>query len=164
MLGRTQPRGRVNVGHTWRGLCSRLLWVRRGALGAGLAHRAALTNQELEQNRRQLFPKPLRLLSGVGCAPCPAQGWPCRGLAASPVAPTHSPSSPPQGLGGGMLCPCLSLCWPRLAPRSVWTLLCVRGVELHKGHVPELRGQLGDRQSPPNPGLSPAFGPQGIDH
>lgn len=80
--------------------CTEELWVQGWPTGP------YSTNQKLEQNRRQLFPKSLRLLSGAGCAPRPAQGWPCRGLDASPVGPTHSPWSPPQGLGGGMLCPC----------------------------------------------------------
>lgn len=126
-----------------------------------LADRAALANQKLEQNHRKLFPKSLRLLSGAGLCLVPGPGLALQRGGRLTCHPHPQTRPLPRG---SMLCPSLSPCWPQLAPRPVWTLLCVRGLELHKGHVPELRGQLGDRQSPPNPGLTPAFGPEGIDH
>lgn len=92
-----------------RGLPSLLPWVRRGALGAGLAHQATLMNQKLEQNRRKLFPKPLRLLSRVGLCLGPSQGWPCRGLGASPVTPPTAPRPLPRGWEVACsvpVCPC----------------------------------------------------------
>lgn len=119
------------------------------------------SHQKLEQNRRKLFPKPLRLLSGTGLCPVPGPGLALQRGGRLTCHPTRSPSSPPQRRHA------VSPSVPVLAPVSASPGLDPSvggGLELHKGHVPELRGQLGDRQSPPNPGLSPAFGPEGIDH
>lgn len=94
---------------------SLLPWVLGGSLGAVLADRAALTNQKLEQNRRKLFPKPVRLLSGAGLCPVPGPGLALQVVGASPVTPTRSPSSPrPLPRGPEAAC-CVPLC-PRAGP------------------------------------------------